>query len=124
MRNIDRQFIEHTKQCAIENAFAPDLFTVARMVRTGIVEAERNGLDPLPFELAVRVFMAFKDANENWEKMAAQWVRSTFNAFGYARYTEVVARMIEEVRVEEGHTGLPERVFSNAVKEVIYGKLH
>lgn len=124
MRNIDNNFIEHTKQYAMENAFAPDQFTVARMVRTGNVEAERNGLDPLPFELAVRVYMAFKDANENWEIMAAQWVRSTFQTFGYGRYTEVVARMIEEVKVEEGHSGLPERVFSNAVREVIYGKLH
>lgn len=124
MRNIDSQFIEHTKKYAVENAFAPDPFTVARMVRTGIVEAERNGLDPIPFELASRVCTAFKDASDDWEQLAAHWVRSTFNTFGYARYTEVVARMIEEVRVEEGHTGLLERVFSNAVREVIYGKLH
>lgn len=124
MRNIDNQFIEHTKKYAVENAFAPDAFTGVRIVRVGIVEAERNGLDPLPFELAARVLIAFKDANENWEQLAAHWVRSTFNTFGYARYTEVVVRMIEEVRVEEGHTGLLERVFSNAVREVIYGKLH
>lgn len=124
MRNIDRSFIEYTKKYAVENAYAPDDFTVARIVRTGVVEAERNGLDPIPFKLASMVYTAFKNANDRWEYLASRWVRSMFNTFGYAHYKETVARMIEEVQVEEGHSGLLERVFSNAVREVIHGKLH
>lgn len=124
MRNINESFLEHTKHLARENALAPDPFTAVRLVRVNIEHARDHGLDPTATVLASNVYAAFLNATDEWQELAASWVRSSFNKFGYGTYSEVVARMIEEVTVENDHTGLIERLFSKAISEVNYGKLH
>lgn len=114
---LNQALVRICKSKVLFNDRAHDWSHVVDVAETAVVLAKRAGVSATPLLLAALCHDLYATiSRENHEDLAGVWVREHLSNFGYAAYSELVARMCEQHRAsyKGAYTGIFEELFASA----------